>query len=139
MAYVNVIKRINVSADDAWSKLASFEGIEDFSPIAKSVVEGKGQGAKRSCFMPDGAEIKEVLSKLDNENMHFEYKILSGPFPITDYVSNVLVKPNGDDHCEVLWSCNFESDPSAEEEMKNVFNGFYHTMIDGLEELIKKG
>lgn len=137
MANVNVTKSINVSATDAWSKLASFEGIEEFSPIAKSIVEGQGVGAKRTCIMPDGAEINEVLNKLDNENMHLEYEILSGPFPITNYVSNVFVKPTDSKNCEISWGCNFNVEDTAEQEMKSVFEGFYNVIIDSLENLIK--
>jgi len=87
MSKVNVTKTINISAAKAWENIASFRGIENISPIASSVVEGDGVGAKRSCFMPDDSEIKEELIKLDNHNMLLEYKIISGPFPITGYVS----------------------------------------------------
>ncbi len=138
MAHVNVTKSINVSASDAWSKLATFEGIEHFSPIAKSVVEGQGVGAKRTCTMPDGAEINEVLNKLDNTNMHLEYEILSGPFPIRNYISNVNVKDMGSSNCEISWGCDFNVDVKAESEMKSVFEGFYHVIIDSLETLIKE-
>jgi hypothetical protein len=72
MTKVNVIKSINISAQDAWEKLSSFEGIEHFSPIARSATEGQGVGTSRSCFMPDDSEIKERLTKLDNANMHLE-------------------------------------------------------------------
>jgi len=137
MANVNVTKSINVSATDVWSKLSTFEGIENFSPIAKSIVQGQGVGAKRTCIMPDGAEINEVLNKLDNDNMHFEYEILSGPFPISNYVSNVSVKATDSNQCEISWGCNFNVDEHAEKEMKTVFEGFYHVIIDSLETLIK--
>ena len=138
MANVNVTKSINVSANDAWEKLAAFGGIEHFSPIEKSILEGQGPGAKRTCIMPDGAEINEVLNKLDNENMHLEYEILSGPFPMTDYISDVNVKALDADNCEITWSSNYNPAEGAEEQMKEILNGFYHTMIDGLEKLIKE-
>jgi hypothetical protein len=136
MANVSVTKSINVSANDAWSKLSSFRGIEHFSPIERSVTVGEGQGATRSCYMPDGAEIKEVLSQVNNVQMNFEYKILSGPFPITNYVSNVEVKSLDNENCSVSWSCTYDVDPEGEVQMNTVFDGFYHTMIDGLETLI---
>jgi len=138
MANVNVTKSIHASSSEAWENLSSFRGIENISPIAKSIVEGTGEGATRSCFMPDGAEIKEVLSKVNNDNMHMEYKILSGPFPVSDYVSNIIVKPINGSQSEISWSCSFNSDNSVEEDMKNLFEGFYNTIIDGLEDLLKK-
>lgn len=138
MTNVNVTKSINVSANEAWSNLASFRGIEKISPIAKSIVEGEGEGSTRTCTMPDGAEIKEVLSKLDNDKMLLEYKITSGPFPIENYVSTVLVKSISDNNCEISWSCSFKTEASAEQDMKDLFNGFYNVIIDSLEKLIKE-
>lgn len=138
MATVTVKKSINVSANEAWEKLAAFGGIEHFSPIAKSVVEGEGEGAKRTCTMPDGAEIKEVLNKLDNSKMHLEYEILSGPFPITNYISNVSVNEIDSGNCEISWACTFNVDSENEAAMKGVFEGFYNVIIESLEELIQK-
>ncbi len=138
MATVSVTKSINVSANDAWSKLAAFGGIENYSPIAKSVVKGEGEGAKRTCTMPDGAEINEVLNTLDNSKKHLQYAILSGPFPITDYVSNVNVKEIDLGNCEITWDCSFNSAPEAEGDMKGLFEGFYKVIIENLEEYIQK-
>ncbi|MBL4594008.1 MAG: SRPBCC family protein [Flavobacteriales bacterium] len=138
MTNVSVTKSINVSANDAWAKLAAFGGIEHFSPIEKSITEGEGVGAKRTCIMPDGAEINEVLNKLDNDNMHLEYEILTGPFPMTDYISDVNVKVIDAENCEITWSSNFNPNEGAEDQMNEILNGFYNTMIDGLETLIKQ-
>ncbi len=136
MTKVNVTKTIAVPAGTVWKKISAFEGIEDFSPIARSVVEGRGVGAKRSCFLPDNAEIKERLTKLDDSNMNLEYIILSGPFPLSDYVSNVSVKPVDDSHCEVSWGSQFNTE--AEAEMKSLFEGFYNAIMEGLEKLLNK-
>ncbi len=138
MTNVQVTKSIKVPAKDAWSKLAAFGGIEEFSPIERSVLEGEGEGAKRTCYLPDGAAINEILSKLDHENMHLEYKILSGPFPITDYTSDIRIQSTMDGNCEINWSCNFNTDPAKEPDMKNLFTGFYNTIIDSLEAIINK-
>ena len=137
MSNVNVTKTINVSAESAWNNLSSFRGIEHFSPIARSVVEGNGIGATRSCFMPDNAEIKEVMSGLDNDSMTLEYKILSGPFPFENYVSTVKVMGNDIESCEVSWGSNFDVSEENEAAMQELLGGFYNAMIDGLETLIK--
>jgi len=134
MINVNVTKSINVPAHAAWEKISAFEGIEHFSPIVSSFVEGKGIGSKRTCYLPDNAKIIEALNKLDNENMHLEYGILSGPFPLTDYISDVKVKSLDDNNCEVSWSSKFNTE--AKSEMKSLFEGFYHAIMEGLESLI---
>ncbi|MBL4905525.1 MAG: SRPBCC family protein [Flavobacteriaceae bacterium] len=137
MTNVSVTKAIQVSANNAWNTLATFRGIENFSPIAKSVVEGNGEGATRMCYMPDGAEISEVLSILDNDTMHLQYKILSGPFPITNYVSDVNVNALDANTCEITWACSFNTDSAAEGDMIGLFEGFYNVIIDSLEKMLQ--
>jgi mxaD protein len=133
MIQVAVTKQINSPADKVWEKVASFSGIEDYSPIAKSVVEGNGVGAKRTCYMPDDAEIHEALSLLDHDNMHLEYEMFSGPFPIKNYKGKVTVKPVSDNTSEVTWGSEFELNGASESEIRPLFEGFYAATIDGLE------
>lgn len=133
MTEVVVSKQINVSAANAWNKLVSFRGIEEISPIERSVTEGEGEGAKRTCYMPDGAAIHEILSKVDNDNMEMQYQITEGPFPVTGYLSTVKVEGIGDSRCKVTWGCEFETPAEHKEAMSELFGGFYHVIIDSLE------
>lgn len=136
MEEVTVSKSINVSAEKAWGKLSSFRGIEEFSPIERSETVGQGAGATRTCYMPDGAAIYEVLEEVQNEAMEMQYKITEGPFPIKGYVSNVKVEKTGEGSCKITWGCEFETAPELKDEMIKLFEGFYHTIIDSLENLI---
>lgn len=136
MVEVIVSKSINVAAKKAWEILSSFRGIEKFSPIEKSETVGQGAGATRTCYMPDGAAIYEVLEEVEDDKMEMQYKITEGPFPITGYVSNVKVEKTGDSSCKITWGCEFETELAAKEEMVTLFEGFYHTIIDSLENLI---
>lgn len=138
MTQVNVTQTINATAQNIWATISSFEGIEKFSPVARSVKTGEGVGALRSCFLPDDAEIKEELTKLDNEKMHLEYIITSGPFPIEGYVSNVTVKWLSDTTCEVSWSSEFTVNGAPEADMIGIFEGFYNAIMEGLESLSVK-
>lgn len=136
MANVIVSKEIKVPAGTAWEKFASFRGIEEFSPIERSVTEGNGAGATRTCYLPDGAAIHEVLNKVENSAMELEYEITDGPFPVSRYVSTIKVAAKGDNRCEVTWGCEFDSADEHKEEMSNLFGGFYNVIIDGLENLV---
>jgi len=136
MTEVIVSKPVNVSAEKAWEKLSSFRGIEEISPIERSVTVGEGAGATRTCFMPDGAEIHEVLEEVNNDKMEMQYIITEGPFPITGYVSNVKVEKTGDGSCKITWGCEFESESEVKESMIALFEGFYNTIIDSLEKNI---
>ena len=136
MTEVKVTKSINVPAAKAWEKIASFRGIENFSPIERSVVDGEGAGATRTCYMPDGAAISEVLSEVDADNMQIQYKITDGPFPITGYLSTVKVTVIDSSSCNISWGAQFEVSSENEGEMKELFQGFYNVIIDSLEGLI---
>jgi len=136
MTEVVVSKQIKVEAANAWNTLASFRGIEEFSPIEKSITKGEGEGATRTCYLPDGAAISEVLSKVDNSNMEMQYKITDGPFPVTGYLSTIKVEAVGDINCKVTWGCEFETETENEKAMTDLFGGFYNVIIDSLETMI---
>lgn len=136
MTNVSVTKSIQVPASKAWNKLSSFRGIEDYSPIARSITEGEGAGAKRTCYLPDDAAIHETLVAVDNSAMEFQYRIDEGPFPVEGYLSTVAVKSAGDNAAEVTWNCEFNCAPENEEEMTNLFAGFYNVIIESLEGVI---
>lgn len=137
MTEVAVNKTIQVPASKAWKVLSSFRNIEAFSPIERSETIGQGAGAKRTCYMPDGATIHEVLDLVENSTMEMQYKITEGPFPITGYVSNVKVEATGDSSCKITWGCQFESSEETKVAMIQLFEGFYHVIIDSLEKLIQ--
>jgi len=137
MIQVTATKQINSPAIKVWEKVAEFSGIEEYSPIARSIVEGNGVGAKRICYMPDNAEIHESLTLLDHDNMHLEYNIISSPFPIKNYKGKVTVKALSETISEVSWGSEFELDGASESEIRPLFEGFYATTIDGLDKLLK--
>lgn len=137
MTEVVVSKTIEVPASNAWTLLSSFRNIEAISPIERSETIGEGEGATRTCYMPDGAMIYEVLNSVDNSTMEMQYKITEGPFPITGYVSDVKVESTGEASCKVTWGCQFESEKETEPAMIELFEGFYNVIISSLETLIK--
>jgi len=138
MTKVNVTKTINATTQEIWATISSFEGLENFSPVARSVKTGEGVGALRSCFLPDDAEIKEELTILDNEKMHLQYIITSGPFPVEGYVGDVTVKTINDTSCEVSWTSSFTVKGAPEADMIGLFDGFLNAIMEGLEGLFAK-
>lgn len=137
MTEVVVSKQINAKANNVWNTLSSFRGIEEISPIERSVTKGEGEGAKRTCYMPDGAAIHEILSKVDNHAMEMQYLITEGPFPVTGYSSTIKVESIGDSSCKVTWGCEFDAPEELKESMSQLFGGFYNVIIDNLESTLK--
>ncbi len=133
MTKVSVSKQIKIPAKKVWAELSSFRGIENYSPIASSTTSGEGKGAKRTCVMPDGAKIYEILNFAKHGDMEMQYIITDGPFPVTGYVSDIKVTELDAELSDITWNCEFESSQEVEEEMKNLFGGFYHVIIENLE------
>ena len=52
-------------------------------------------------------------------------------------MSTVKVSDKGNGSCQVSWGSNFDASSENEGAMKELLNGFYNAMIDGLETLIK--
>ena len=138
MTEVVVNKSINVPAKKAWEALSSFRGIENYSPIERSVTEGTGAGAQRTCYMPDGAAIYEELNFVNDDAMEMQYKITDGPFPIKGYVSDIKISPIGENKSKITWGCEFDSEEELKVEMENLFGGFYNVIIDQLEGYLNK-
>jgi len=136
MAEVIVSKTIRVPAEEAWEQLSSFRGMEKFSPITSCVTFGFGAGATRTCRLPGMGPIFEELDEVVDEKMEMQYRITEGPFPITDYVSNIKVARIGQRSCTITWKCEFQASADATKQMVDLFDGFYHTIIDSLENVI---
>ena len=136
MTEVSISKQINVPAEMAWAKLSEFVGIEDFSPIVKSSMEGEGPGAIRTCHMPDGAVFTEELEILDGSRRILEYTILTSPLPVSDYHSRVQIEDVDEEKCQFTWSAKFNVSEESKPDMVAMFKGFYSTAIDGLESLL---
>lgn len=138
MSKVSVSRQINVSAKKVWNELSSFRGIENYSPIASSITSGEGNGATRTCVMPDGAKINEILNFVKHDEMEMQYIITDGPFPVTKYVSDIKITNLDSENSDVTWECEFESSSDVEEDMKELFSGFYNVIIETLETYLKQ-
>ncbi len=136
MTKVDVTKSIKIPASKAWKAISSFRNIEDFSPIEKSVVQGEGKGAIRTCYMPDGAQIHELLSSYNKDDMRIQYQITEGPFPVEEYLSTVSVKEQDANTCEINWQAQFKVDEKDKDAMVSLFGGFYNVIIDTMEQKI---
>ena len=128
---------IDIPPGPAWEMLSAFKGIEEFSPIAKCQVEGEGEGAKRTCIMPDGTAIKERLIRVDHQLMELAYEMLESPLPVTHYKAFVHVTPEGTGSCEVHYSSTYLIKEELEEEVMLQLRGVYTEIIYGLERYIK--
>lgn len=133
MTQVSVTKKINSPASFAWAKITDFGNVADFIPGAKSSSDGSHIGAVRNIEMGDGAKVQEKLTVVDNADMKLQYDLLSGPFPLTNYVGTFKVDALDDNSCDVTWSSTFDMNEGVPEAaMIEPLEGLYNASLETL-------
>ena len=98
---------VNASPDKAWALVGDFGGLVGWFPaVTKSTVEGKGVGALRHLTMPDGNQLTERQQTRDDAARFYEYVVIAGALPCTDYVSRLAVSPAGSG-ARITWTAQF--------------------------------
>ena len=121
---VSETTEINDSCEKIWNTLRSFDGVERYIPIVtKSVVEGNGQGAKRTCDITMGKQIfqvQETLEVLDDSNHSLTISFDEGPIQMKGMKFTFVVKNLGEGKSDLTISTNVEN-PDAASMAKNIF------------------
>nr|ART37031.1 D276 [uncultured bacterium]ART40327.1 K599 [uncultured bacterium] len=98
---------VNASPDKAWALVGDFGGLVGWFPaVTKSTVEGKGVGALRHLTMPDGNQLTERQQARDDAARFYEYVVIAGALPCTDYRSRLAVSPAGSG-ARITWTAEF--------------------------------
>ncbi len=98
---------VNASPDKAWALVGDFGGLVGWFPaVTKSTVEGKGVGALRHLTMPDGNQLTERQQTRDDAARFYEYVVIAGALPCTDYRSRLAVSPAGSG-ARITWTAEF--------------------------------
>ncbi|GAB4349098.1 MAG: SRPBCC family protein [Immundisolibacter sp.] len=106
---VQVSETIEVAAppDRAWALVGDFAGLVGWFPAAASCrVEGSGIGALRYLTMPDGAALTERQEARDDGARYYEYTVVAGALPCTEYRSRISVAPAGGGS-RITWTASF--------------------------------
>ncbi len=116
--------QINDSSEKIWNTISSFDGVERYVPIVtKSVVEGNGQGSKRTCDITMGKQmfqIQETLEILDDSNHSLTISLDEGPIQMKGMKFTFVVKNLGEGKSDLTISTNVEN-PDAASMAKNIF------------------
>ncbi len=121
---VSETTEINDSCEKIWNTLRSFDEVERYMPIVtKSVVEGNGQGAKRTCDITMGKQIfqvQETLEVLDDSNHSLTISFDEGPIQMKGMKFTFVVKNLGEEKSDFTISTNVEN-PDAASMAKSFF------------------
>jgi mxaD protein len=113
-ATLNVEEKVEVNAPTSlvWSKLHNFSEMGAWHPAVKKTELLDGQnnkaGAVRLLTLQDGGTIKEKLTNYKFKEKSFEYEIIEGVLPVSNYVSTLTVTEAKDGKSLVVWKGNFK-------------------------------
>lgn len=103
---------INAPTKTVWIKLHNFGDMGAWHPAVKKteIIEGElhKPGVVRVLTLQDGGTIKEKLLNYKFKDKTFEYAIVDGVLPVSDYVSTVTVNEAKDGKSVVIWKGNFK-------------------------------
>lgn len=123
-----------VAADRVWQLIGGFNALPDWLPYIPHSELSEG-GRVRTLANPAGEAIVERLEAFNDKERYYSYSILQAPFPSTDYLATLRVKPDGESASVVEWSGRFTPVGVSDEHVTQLFQGIY---TDGLQALKEK-
>jgi Polyketide cyclase / dehydrase and lipid transport len=118
------------SADAVWAKIGDFCGIGKWHPaIEKCVLSADGK--ERTLSLKGGGTFVEKLEKRDDAAHSYTYSIVSGPLPVTNYMSTISVAAAGTGST-ITWSGKYDAKGASDADAKKTMDGVYQGGVDQL-------
>jgi Polyketide cyclase / dehydrase and lipid transport len=118
------------SADAVWAKIGDFCGIAKWHPaIEKCVLSADGK--ERTLSLKGGGTVVEKLEKRDDAAHSYTYSIVSGPLPVTNYMSTISVAAAGTGST-ITWSGKYDAKGASDADAKKTMDGVYQGGVDQL-------
>ena len=137
MPKVTMSTPVAMNADALWQAMGSFAAIGQWHPMMEKVEsEGENKGSIRTLQLIGGAKLVERLEEISPRERLYRYSIIESPLPITNYVSEIRVKDNGDGTSTVEWSSDFEvNSTTGETDVVKTVQEVYQAGLDNLTKL----
>ena len=136
MPKVTMSTPVAMNADALWQASGSFAAIGDWHPMIEKVEsDGEQKGSTRTLQLAGGAKLVERLQEVSPTERLYRYSIESSPLPISNYVSEIRVKDNGDGSSTVEWSSDFNVNTSNEGDVVKTIQEVYRAGLDNLTKL----
>lgn len=126
MTTVSETITLNVAAEDVWSLIGNFGGLEAWHPaVAACETQTRGDDSIRNLTLGDGSRIVERLDEHSDAARRYTYTILdAGPLPVQEYQSTIEVAGDGATST-VTWSSNFAPHGAPEADAQAAISGVY--------------
>lgn len=142
---LKVEESIQVAASPAkvWAVVGHF-GDLGWHPVIVSTEITKGKdglkGAERTLTAKDGAKFVEQLLIRSDNKQSLQYRIVSAPLPVSDYVSTLKVNKTKDGGSTIVWSSQFRrkdekpADGADDAGVMKIVSGIYTSGLDSLKQ-----
>ncbi|GLQ30415.1 SRPBCC family protein [Litoribrevibacter albus] len=138
-AEVEVNRVFDASIKKVWKKFGKFCAIQRWQSLVDTcdVYENK-RGIHRAIVMDDGGVFVERLLEYSDLNHSFTYNILSGPVPVTNYLSTLKFEDIGNRQTLFTWTATFDVDYEIEQDVVDNLYTLFENGVDGMEDIINK-
>jgi hypothetical protein len=135
MTKVSMTTHIPISAEKVWDIIGHINALPDWHPGVDSSELEEG-GKVRRLTLVGGGTIVERLERVDDSGHVYRYSIVESPFPVSNYVAELHVKPDDDDTgCTVEWSSKFDPKGASTKDAMELIQGMYQAGFDNLKKL----
>lgn len=142
MPKVTMSTPVAMNADALWKAIGSFAAIGDWHPMFERVeAQGENKGSMRTVQLIGGAKLVERLEEVSPNERLYRYSITESPLPISNYVSEIRVRDNGDGSSTVDWTSDFAVNTSNETDVVKTIQEVYQAGLDNLTKIygLKRG
>ena len=140
---------IKASPDAVWAKVSDFTQLQSWHPAVESssATNGSNAGSVRTLKLKGGGELVETLESIDPAAKKFSYRAKDGgALPVTNYSSNLTVKPGDGGTSVVEWRGAFyrkymNNDPPKGEDDEaalTAVSGVYKSGPENLKKVMEK-
>src|SRR5690606_23420263 len=124
-------------ADVVWHRLGRFCGITEWqSLVASCLVEERQDGFYRVVVMKDNSAYTERLEHFSHPERAFQYAIVSGPLPVTGYVSRFQIVPVDSQHSKLIWQAWYDQPKQGAATVASNLEALYRNGIHGMSTLL---
>jgi hypothetical protein len=133
MAEVHEAGELGASIDEVWKLVSDFGGMLESMGVPVELSGPEGIGQERKIALGPEPTV-ERLEELDNDGHRLVYSILSGPLPVSNYLSTMQLSAIGETRTKLDWSSTFDpGEGFAEADAVNVVTSIYNGGLAGLQ------
>lgn len=125
--------RLDAPIERVWERIGAFCAIGTWHPAVEGcTLRQDGKATERSIALKGGGTIEERLQAASPAKHSIRYGLLSGPLPVTDYVSTIRLTALDAKTTRIVWSAHFKAKGASDAEARKAIAGIYTSGFDGL-------